>query len=87
MKRFLISVCCVLTGCVAEVELPHIQGDVHDAAVEVVLDISGSGQVKSALSLDENALREMAVAVYRNGILENLEYSCHDPINTKTCWE
>ena len=74
MKRFLISVCCVLTGCVAEVELPHIQGDVHDAAVEVVLDISGSGQVKSALSLDENALREMAVAVYRNGILENLEY-------------
>ena len=73
MKRFLISLSCALTACVAEIDVPQIQGEVHGATVEVVLDLSG-GQVKSILSLDEYALNEMAVAVYRNGILENLEY-------------
>lgn len=74
MKRFLISVCCVLAGCVAEIDLPQVRGDVKDGDVEVVLDLSGGGQVRSSLSLDEDALKDLAVVIYRNGVLEHEEY-------------
>lgn len=74
MKRVLIWLSFALTGCVAEIGLPEAEDMVRDEAVDVVLDISGCMPVKSSLCIDEYALNDLSLAIYRNGLLESREY-------------
>lgn len=74
MKRLLLWVSFALTGCVAEMGPVDPEGQMPEDAVEVVLDISGGVSSKSSLSVDEYAIRDIEVVIYRNGVLEYSEY-------------
>ena len=74
MKRLWCLVPLLLAACVDEIELPEIDSVALGNEVEVVLDISGGGFVKSSLSLDEYLVTDLALCVYRNGIQVHQEY-------------
>lgn len=74
MKRILLWFSFALTGCVAEIGLPETGDRMLDETVEIVLDISGGVSSKSSLSVDEYAVRDLDVVIYRNGVLEYSEY-------------
>lgn len=74
MKRLLCLVPLLLVACVEEIELPETDSVATGDEVEVVLDISGGGFVKSSLSPDEYLVTDLALCVYRNGIQVLQEY-------------
>ena len=74
MKRLLLWLSFALTGCVAEIGLPEAEGLKDGEAVEVVLDISSAEATKSSLVVNEFAVAELDVVIYRNGVLEYSEY-------------
>lgn len=74
MKRLLFWLSFALTGCVAEIGLPEVGDQIQDRAVDVVLDISRSVSSKSSLSLDEYAIDDLYVVIYRGGVLEYSQY-------------
>ena len=74
MKRLLCLVPLLLAACVEEIELTEADDMPIGEEVEVLLDISGGGFVKSSLSLDEHLITDLALCVYRNGIQVCHEY-------------
>ena len=68
MRRFLIWIPLVLYGCITEVEFPDVdcQGD---AEVEVLLELKGCTKTRSSLLLDEYAISDIDVVIYRDGLL------------------
>ena len=68
MRRFLIWIPLVLYGCITEVEFPEVdcQGE---AEVEVLLELKGCTKTRSSLILDEYAIRDIDVVIYRDGLL------------------
>ena len=74
MRRLLCLISFALTGCVAEICLPEAEIGPGDDAVEVVLDISGRPSSKSSLSVDEYAVDDLDVVIFRNGVLDYREY-------------
>ena len=74
MKRLLCLVPLLLAACVEEIELTEAEDMPIGEEVEVLLDISGGGFVKSSLSLDEYLITDLALCVYRNGIQVCHEY-------------
>lgn len=63
----------ILYGCVTEVEFPDINGQTG-GEVELVLDLKGCVQTRSSLLLEENAISDINVVIFRNGILVLNEY-------------
>lgn len=74
MKRLLCLVPLLLAACVEEIELTEAEDMPIGEEVELLLDISGGGFVKSSLSLDEYLITDLALCVYRNGIQVCHEY-------------
>ena len=72
MKRVLVLL--LLISCVEEFEVYEDVQETSADEMEVVLDIQGSGFVKSSLSVDENLVTDLALVIYRNGIQEYMEY-------------
>ena len=58
----------------AGVELQEPEDQMSGEAVEVVLDISGAAASKSSLSVDEYAVNNLDVVIYRNGVLAYSDY-------------
>ena len=74
MKRLLLWLSFALTGCMAEIGLSENEEYTRDETVEVVLNVSGAGASKSSLSVDEYAVGDLDVVIYRDGLLEYSEY-------------
>ena len=74
MKRLLLWLSFALTGCMAEIGLSENEEYTRDEMVEVVLNVSGAGASKSSLSVDEYAVGDLDVVIYRDGLLEYSEY-------------
>lgn len=74
MKRFWFWLSLAIVACVEEIELTEVISDESEAVVEVVLEITGCEDVKSVLSVDENAIVDLLLVIYRNGIQEYRKY-------------
>lgn len=74
MRRVLLLVLLLLVSCVEEIEMHEVTSETDAGEMEVVLDIMGSGFVKSSLSVDENLITDLTLVIYRNGIQEYMEY-------------
>ena len=74
MKRLLLLIPSILVGCLREMAPVGKPVDECQNEVEVVLDIMGSEFVKSSLTVDEYQVSDLALVVYRNGIMEYQEY-------------
>lgn len=74
MKRLWFWLSLAIVACVEEIELTEVISDESEAVVEVVLEITGCEDVKSVLSVDENAIVDLLLVIYRNGIQEYRKY-------------
>jgi hypothetical protein len=70
MRRLLLLIPLVLSACIEEIAIPEPDEKEGNGTVEVVLDISGGGFVKSSLSVDENLIEDISLVIYHDGIQE-----------------
>lgn len=73
MKRLLCLVPLLVAACVEEMQQVETE-DMTIGEVEVLLDVSGGGFVKSSLSPDECLIADLSLCVYRNGVQVYHEY-------------